>query len=123
VLLVDDSAFFRNMLQPILQAAGCVVTVAESGAEVLSIVEGGRSFDAVVSDLEMPDMDGFALARALRDNPKTAAVPLIALSSHAAPGLIDRVTSAGFKSFVAKFDRSGLVDALRAARGEWHKAA
>ena len=64
LLLVDDSQFFRNMLAPLLSASGYRVTLAASAAEALQLKDEGRTFDLIVSDLEMPGMDGIALGRA-----------------------------------------------------------
>ena len=113
LLLVDDSAFFRNMLQPVLRAAGYAVTTASSGHEAFGLVRSGRTFDMIVTDLQMPDMDGIALARALRSDAATARIPLIALSAMTTPDMIERVRRAGFHDFVAKFDRQGLIAAIK----------
>jgi CheY-like chemotaxis protein len=59
VLLVDDSAFFRNMLAPVLKAAGYRVRVATNAQEGLMALRSGQTFDAVLTDIEMPDMNGF----------------------------------------------------------------
>ena len=82
---------------------------------------------AIVSDIEMPGMSGFDLAEVLRANPLYADVPIIALSSHSTPAVIERGRRAGFHNFVAKFDRQGLLAALKHVpqeiRGEISKAA
>jgi two-component system chemotaxis sensor kinase CheA len=113
LLLVDDSAFFRNMLVPVLRAAGYAVTTASSGHEAFGLIRSGRAFDLIVTDLQMPGMDGLALARALRADAATAQTPLIALSSMTTPDMIDCVRRAGFHDFVAKFDRQGLIAAIK----------
>ena len=113
LLLVDDSAFFRNMLAPLLSASGYSVTLAESGKQALELKESGRVFDIIVSDIEMPEMDGIEFATALRDDPVWKDTPIIALSSHTAPHIIERSREAGFADFVGKFDRQGLMDSLK----------
>ena len=113
LLLVDDSAFFRNMLIPVLRAAGYAVTAASSGREAFEMIRNGRAFDLIVTDLQMPGMDGIALASALRCDAATAQIPLIALSSMATPDVIERVRRAGFHDFVGKFDRQGLIAAIK----------
>ena len=70
LLLVDDSQFFRNMLAPLLKASGYDVTLAASGEEALALKDKGDSFDLIVSDLDMPGMDGIELAEHIKADPK-----------------------------------------------------
>jgi two-component system, chemotaxis family, sensor kinase CheA len=123
VLLVDDSAFFRDLLAPLIKAAGYRVIAAASGAEALSMLKSGKQFDAVVTDIEMPDMDGFDLTTALRNSPGTAAVPVIGLSAMVSADAIERGRAVGFHDFVAKFDRTGLIAALKEQCADVHQAA
>jgi two-component system chemotaxis sensor kinase CheA len=123
VLFVDDSAFFRNMLTPVLQAAGYGVTTATGANEALAILQKDTRFDALVSDIEMPGMNGFELAEAVRANPRTAQMPMIALSSFDAPATLTRAREVGFRAFIAKFDRERLIGALSAAPVDWAEAA
>jgi two-component system chemotaxis sensor kinase CheA len=123
VLLVDDAPFFRNMLAPVLKAAGFAVTCAASGAEALALTTAGQRFDVVVTDLDMPDMDGFALASALRDNPRTADVPIIGLSALVSVEAIERGKRVGLHDYVAKFDRPGLIAALKEQTADLGRAA
>ena len=113
LLLVDDSAFFRNMLAPLLSAAGYSVTLAESAVDALRLKEQGLAFDVIVSDIEMPEMDGIAFAEAVRADGQWGKTPIIALSSHSAPQVIERSRQAGFVDFVGKFDRQGLIESLK----------
>jgi two-component system chemotaxis sensor kinase CheA len=122
VLLVDDSPFFRNMLAPVLQAAGFDVTTAGSGAEALAHVDGGGALDIVITDIEMPEMDGFALTQALRKHPRGAELPVIGLSSIVSAEAIARGREVGFHDYVAKFDRQGLIAALK-EQSEFGRAA
>jgi two-component system chemotaxis sensor kinase CheA len=112
VLLVDDSPFFLNMLTPVLQAAGYAVTAAGSAREALTMLANGKAFDVVVTDIEMPDINGFAFAETLRADSRTAELPVIALSSQISAEAVERGRVAGFYDFVAKFDRQGLIAAL-----------
>jgi two-component system chemotaxis sensor kinase CheA len=123
LLLVEDSAFFRDMLVPVLTAAGYGVIAAAGGREALAILKGGARFDAIVTDLDMPEMDGMALAAAVRADARIAATPLIALSSAATDEAVARVRAAGFHDFVAKFDRQGLVAALKEQLADADRAA
>ncbi|WGD50827.1 hybrid sensor histidine kinase/response regulator [Bradyrhizobium sp. CB1650] len=113
VLLVDDSAFFRNMLAPVLKAAGYRVRTAGGAQEALATLRAGQSFDVVLTDIEMPDMNGFEFAEALRTDHNLAAMPIIGLSALVSPAAIERGRQAGFHDYVAKFDRPGLIAALK----------
>jgi two-component system chemotaxis sensor kinase CheA len=113
VLLVDDSPFFLDMLAPVLQAAGFVVATSSSAGQALEMLRSGLRFDAVVTDVDMPDMDGFQFAEAMADDPALASMPVIALTSMVSPDAVERGRNAGFHDFVAKFDREGLITALR----------
>ena len=117
VLLVDDSPFFLNMLTPVLQAAGYVVTTAASARDALAILSEGQTFDVGITDIEMPDMDGFQFAEAVRGDPRIGNLPIIALSSVVSPEAIERGRRVGFHDYVAKFDRQGLIAALKEQTG------
>ncbi len=113
LLLVDDSAFFRNMLTPLLSMAGYDVTSLEAPSEALKMCEDGVFFDVIVSDIEMPDMNGFEFAQQVKQGDgKWANIPMIALSSHATPQDIERGMQVGFTDYVAKFDKDTLLSAL-----------
>jgi two-component system chemotaxis sensor kinase CheA len=123
LLLVDDSAFFRNMLSPVLKAAGYEVTAVSSAQEALAMLKKGGRFDALVTDIDMPDMDGFALAEAVRGEPQIGEIPIIALSSYSSPESIERGRRVGFHDYVAKFDRQSLIAALKEQTADVIQAA
>src|SRR5882724_1076972 len=123
VLLVDDSAFFRNMLAPVLKAAGYRVRVAPNAQEGLLALRSGQTFDVVLTDIEMPDMNGFEFAETIRADQHLNAMPIIALSSMVSPAAIERGRQAGFHDYVAKFDRPGLIAALKEQTAEVSQAA
>jgi two-component system, chemotaxis family, sensor kinase CheA len=123
VLLVDDSAFFRNMLAPVLKAAGYRVRVAPSAQEGLMALRSGQLFDVVLTDIEMPDMNGFEFAETIRADSHLSSMPIIALSSLVSPAAIERGRQAGFHDYVAKFDRPGLIAALKEQTAETERAA
>ncbi|WP_298256491.1 hybrid sensor histidine kinase/response regulator [Bradyrhizobium sp.] len=123
VLLVDDSAFFRNMLAPVLKAAGYKVRVAPSAQEGLAALRSGHTFDVVLTDIEMPEMNGFEFAETIRSDAHLASMPIIALSSLVSPAAIERGRQAGFYDYVAKFDRPGLIAALKEQTAEMNRQA
>jgi len=115
LLYAEDSPFFRNMLVPVLSSAGFEVTSVEDGSEAWELVRQGQRYDLVVTDLEMPNMDGFALAAQLHEDAEMAAVPVIALSAFTGPSAEEHARQAGMFDLVAKFDRHQLLDALKRA--------
>jgi two-component system chemotaxis sensor kinase CheA len=117
VLLIDDSPFFLNMLTPVLQAAGYRVTAVGSAQEGLAFLRDGRRFDVAITDIEMPDMNGFQFAEAVRGDTDMAELPIIALSSVVSAEAIERGRRVGFHDYVAKFDRQGLIAALKEQTG------
>ena len=123
LLFVDDSSFFRNMLGPVLKAAGYEVTICSSGKDALAVLERDPSYEVVVSDIEMPEMSGFELCEAIRRQPATRDIPIIALSSLCTPAAIERGRKAGFNDYVAKFDRPGLIASLKEQHVELGVAA
>jgi len=123
VLLVDDSAFFRNMLAPVLKAAGYKVRTAVNAQEGLAELRSSYAFDVVLTDIEMPDMNGFEFAETIRTDHNLSKMPIIALSSLVSPAAIERGRQAGFHDFVAKFDRPGLIAALKEQAAETRRAA
>lgn len=112
VLLIDDSPFFRNMLTPLLSVAGYEVTSLESPIKALELSERGQKFDLIISDIEMPDMNGFEFAARIRSGGEWQKTPLVALSSHATQKDIDHGFAVGFNKYVAKFDRETLLNAI-----------
>jgi two-component system chemotaxis sensor kinase CheA len=111
VLIVDDSPFFRNMLAPILGVAGYAVETAEHPLDALAMMDEGEMFDAIISDIEMPEMNGFDFAAKIQDG-QWANTPLIALTSHVTDKDIERGKAVGFDEYVAKFDRETLLNAV-----------
>lgn len=112
ILMVDDSRTLRSLVVPILTAAGYHVTTAADGGEALSRLEGGLACDIVLTDIEMPHVDGYRLATILRADPRYASLPIVALSSRASPEDLERGRQAGFDRHVAKLDRGTLLAAV-----------
>ncbi|MCB1650762.1 MAG: chemotaxis protein CheW, partial [Alphaproteobacteria bacterium] len=123
ILLIDDSPFFRNMLSPLLSVAGYDVTSLESPHAALKMCERGEAFDVIISDIEMPDMDGFEFAQHVRNNSNWQETPMVALSSHATQQDISRGMEVGFSKYIAKFDKDTLLDTLSQTLAEQQQAA
>lgn len=111
VLVVEDSLFFRKLIVPFLANVGYEVSEAATPGEALEIVQHTR-FDVIVTDIEMPEMDGFELATRLRGFAPTAGVPIIAFTSTVNEQFKERATRAGMNAIILKTDREALLEAL-----------
>jgi two-component system chemotaxis sensor kinase CheA len=118
VLAVEDSDFFRQLLVPMLAAAGYEVITATSAAEALRLRDGGLTIDAILSDIEMPDMDGLSFARTVRQGGAWADLPMIALTARGNPADAERGRAAGFTDYVQKSQRGALMESLRQCLAE-----
>jgi len=115
LLFVEDSAFFRNMLLPIFSGAGFDVTVCEDGQSACNVAKNSNAFDVIVTDIEMPGMDGFAFAKTVSGYSHVSDTPIIALSSYESADVAAKVAASGMSAFVSKRDRKQLADAIRRA--------
>jgi two-component system chemotaxis sensor kinase CheA len=122
LLLVEDSGFFRQVVVPALTAAGYDVTAKADAAQALRLRSEGRAFDAVLTDIEMPGMDGFGLLEEIRRGGPWRETPVVALTSKAGPADVARGRAAGFHDYVAKFDRDRVLAALARAIGQGEAA-
>jgi two-component system, chemotaxis family, sensor kinase CheA len=114
ILLVDDSEFFRQLTVPMLGASGFRVTAVQSATEALRMRDAGNTFDAIVSDIEMPGMNGLDFVRAVRAGGSWATLPVIAMTAHSDMEHARIGREAGFTDYVAKFEREALIASLRA---------
>jgi two-component system chemotaxis sensor kinase CheA len=99
-------------LAPLLTASGYDVVTAADADAALRLCEAGRDFDVIVSDIEMPGMDGFSLAEHLTQRTRWKDIPLVALSALSTPLHGERGRAAGFVDHVAKRDRDSLLRTL-----------
>ena len=100
------------MVAPLLKVEGFEVTTVDGPTEALRLRDNGQTFDLIISDIEMPDMNGFDFAEACREDGRWTQVPMIALSSHNTPADFERGREVGFNDYVAKFDRDALVSSI-----------
>ncbi|HSF22726.1 MAG TPA: ATP-binding protein, partial [Blastocatellia bacterium] len=113
ILVVDDSEDNVEMLRYLLKTEGATVTTATSGAEALGIA-CKQEFDVIVSDISMPEMDGFEFLSKLRSIPMQRHVPAVALTGLGRPEDVERAERVGFLSHVTKpLDAVNLVKTLR----------
>ncbi|OGB22391.1 MAG: hypothetical protein A3I66_14310 [Burkholderiales bacterium RIFCSPLOWO2_02_FULL_57_36] len=114
VLVAEDSITSRLLLKHILESAGYQVETAVDGLEAVSKLRH-QNFDALVSDIEMPGMDGLALTEHVRANPKTAELPVVLVTSLHSSAEKERGLRAGADAYVVKgsFDQDNLLVTIR----------
>ena len=118
VLVVDDSLNTREIEKDVLEAHGYQVTLAEDGVDGLAKARNGK-FDAVLTDVEMPNMDGFSLTIALRQEESYRDVPIIIITSRQKEEDQRRGIQVGADAYIVKgdFDQSRLIDTLKSLLG------
>lgn len=101
VLICDDSSTDRKITKKILESQDWIETVeAPSGKDALSLLERDSSIDLIISDIMMPDMDGFRLARSIRE--KGYDIPIIAMSARMEPADRKKMNASGMNAFIQK---------------------
>ncbi len=112
LLLVDDSPFFRKFMKPILLVSGYSVTTAESGLDALNILEKrNANFDIILTDINMPEMDGIEFIKKCKGDSRFAEIPFIALTSQE-EGKLGDIKELGFSGYVSKSNREMLVSVI-----------
>ncbi|MEI7669488.1 MAG: response regulator [Pseudomonadota bacterium] len=113
ILAVDDSRTMREMVSFTLKAAGYEIIEAEDGKAALSKLNGEK-IDAVITDLNMPNMNGFELIRSLRANPLYKFTPILMLTTEADDGKKEEGKAAGATGWIVKpFNPDKLVDVVK----------
>jgi len=114
VLIVDDSVFYRNQVRSSLEQAGFRILEGVDGIDALQVLEANiETIGMVVTDIEMPNMDGFELTRRIKDSPHFNHLPVIALTTRAAEEDVVRGKAAGVEEYHIKLDRERLVECVR----------
>lgn len=114
ILYVEDSSFFRNLLVPVMEANGYEVFTAINGAQALQMLESGLSVDFILTDIEMPEMDGLTLARRIKAHPNLKRVPIVALTTLSSTEDRQKGKDAGLDDYLVKFDQDVLLQTLKA---------
>lgn len=113
ILLVEDTAFFRRIVKDVLEKAGYKVTAAVDGLEAAEILQsGGQDFSLILTDIEMPRMNGFELAKAVRANSKYRATPILALSSRYDQKYTAEAARVGIDHYLEKMKPEILLEAV-----------
>lgn len=117
VMTVDDSRTMRDMVSFTLRKAGFDVSEAEDGQQALTALKA-RPVDVIITDLNMPNMDGVSLIRALRGDPKFRATPILMLTTESDSNKKNEGKNAGATGWLVKpFDPEKLVDVVKRVAG------
>lgn len=122
VLFVDDSPFFRKFIPPTLQEAGYRVTTFDNARDALTYMENDNRFSAIITDMNMPGMDGMELARHCQDNQRLSHIPIVVLSSQSMDELhqfkqgVNAIQS--LKAYVSKTNHTQLLDTIAGLMAE-----
>ena len=124
VMVVDDALMVRELQRSILERGGYVVRTASDGAEALAML-AEQPADLVVTDVEMPNLDGLHLIQSIRRHPRLANVPILIVSSHGSDEDHQRGLDAGADAYIVKtsFDEVGLLSAVSRLLGRTAGAA
>ena len=119
ILAIDDSFTIREMVRQTLSAAGFEVTTANDGVDGVETFDQ-HAFDAVITDINMPRMDGFGVIESIRDADRARnRVPLLVLTTESGPKLKERARAAGATGWIVKpFDDVALVNVLNRITGK-----
>lgn len=108
ILLVEDTVFFSQLIRNFLESNGYMVHTAENGLEGLSVLEK-TTVDLIVSDIEMPIMDGWKFIQAVRKNKHYQHIPAMALSALNSPESIEKSMQMGFNAHEVKIDKERML--------------
>ncbi|QDV71038.1 Chemotaxis protein CheA [Rosistilla carotiformis] len=112
--LAEDSAFFRKQVSNFLRDAGFNVSDFEDGQEAWeTLIQDKTAFDLVVTDIEMPRMNGLEFCRRIKADPQLCRLPVIALTSLASESDVSNGRRAGIDDYQVKLDRENLIRAIR----------
>jgi CheY-like chemotaxis protein len=101
ILIAEDNAVNRELLRELLEMQDHIVIEAVNGEEALRMVEESKP-DILLLDLGMPVLDGYGTVRKIRENPKFAGLPVLAVTAYAMQGDKERILSCGFDGYLSK---------------------
>ncbi len=114
ILFAEDSAFFRNQVKTFMEEDGFKVIEAEDGLIAWELLkERVDEIDIVITDLEMPNMDGFELTKRIKNDPRFSHLNVIALTSLASEAHIEKGRKVGIDEYEIKLDREKLMKVIR----------
>jgi two-component system chemotaxis sensor kinase CheA len=112
ILLVEDTLFFSRLIRNFLETSGYEVFTAENGMEALSVLET-QPVDLIVSDIEMPVMDGWRFIQTIRSHPKYKHLPAMALSALNSMESMEKSRKMGFDTHEIKIDKDRMITCVK----------
>ena len=120
VLIAEDNAVNRELLRELLEARGYTVVEACDGQEALHLIEQAQP-DILLLDIGMPVLDGFAVVRKIRENPRLATLPVLAVTAYAMQGDREKILNSGFDGYLSKpINAVALAEALEPLLSKRH---
>ncbi len=120
VLIAEDNAVNRELLRELLEARGYRVVEACDGQEALHLIEQAQP-DVLLLDIGMPVLDGFAVVRKIRENPRLATLPVLAVTAYAMQGDREKILNSGFDGYLSKpINAVALAEALEPLLSKRH---
>ncbi len=114
ILLVDDSPFFMNQVKKFTESEGYNVLTAEDGLEALETLQTSEvEIDLVLTDIEMPNLDGYGMAERLRNELRLDKLPVIAITTLAGTSAEQKAMEVGIDEFLVKLDREKLLERIQ----------
>jgi CheY-like chemotaxis protein len=101
ILIAEDNAVNRELLRELLEMRGYIVVEACDGEEALRMIEQSPP-DLLLLDIGMPVLDGFAVVRQIRENPRLAPLPVVAVTAYAMQGDREKILNAKFDGYLSK---------------------
>lgn len=102
ILVVEDNDMNMQLVEFLLEEGGYDIVKATSGEEALSLTREGATPDLILMDIHLPGMDGLSVVRAMKEDTRTARIPILALTAHAMRGDRDRFLEAGCDGYISK---------------------
>jgi CheY-like chemotaxis protein len=114
ILVVEDNDMNMQLVEFLLEEGGYDIVKATSGEEALALTRDALGLDLILMDIHLPGMDGLSVVRAMKAEPSTASIPILALTAHAMRGDKDRFLEAGCDGYISKpIDVKTFLDSIR----------
>jgi CheY-like chemotaxis protein len=102
VLVVEDNDMNMQLVEYLLEEGGYQIVKAASGEEALATARSGEPVDLILMDIHLPGIDGLSVVREMKNDARTSAIPILALTAHAMRGDKDRFLEAGCDGYISK---------------------